>query len=434
MSAGAIGLLPSAYQPVCRKILDMNTVPFAASAAALLVLAPHSASAEAVTFDEALSEASANAPQLQAGALRIDAQQSASISAAALPDPRVGVAIENFPISGPPAFSLSRDDMTMVTLSASQEIPNGAKRRARLTRAQADVGEARASFALTARQVRIEAALAWLDLAYAERRLTALDEGIARIAAYEGTSTSGVASGTVRPAQSLEVRRAVAALEDERAELEAQRGRAAAALARWTRDHDPETEGPIPAFEVDHHQLMDAIDRLPQLDVASARIGQAEADVELARAEKRPDLMVDVAYQRRDPGYGDMVSAGVTVNLPLFARRRQDPLIAARTAEAGAALAEREDARRALRAGLEAGLADHAMHHERLERARGTLLPLARQQSDLETASYAAGRASLADVIAARTQLVETEILVLDREVAVALDAGRLVLTYGDTE
>lgn len=411
----------------------MKTIPFAASAAALLMLAPHIASAEPMTFDEALSEASANAPQLQAGALRIDAQQSASIAAAALPDPKVGVGIANFPISGPPAFSLSDDNMTMVMISASQEIPSSAKRRARAVRAQADIGEARASLALTERQVRVEAALAWLDLAYSERRLAAVDEGVARIAAYEGSSVSGVASGTVRPAQSLEVRRAVAALADERAELEAQRGRAAAALTRWTGEHDPETEGPIPAFEVDHHQLADAIDRLPQLDVASARIGQAEADVELARAEKRPDLMVDVAYQRRDPGYGDMVSAGVTVSLPLFARRRQDPLIAARIAEAGAALAEREDARRALRAELEAGLADHAMHHEQLERARSTLLPLARQQSDLETASYAAGRASLADVIAARTQLVEAELLVIDREVEVALDAARLVLTYGDT-
>jgi len=412
----------------------MRTVPFAVSAAALLVLVPYAASAGPVTFDEALSEASASTPQLQAGALRIDAQQSASISAAALPDPRVGVAFENFPISGPPAFSLSQDDMTMVTVSASQEIPSGAKRRARFTRAQADVGEARAALALITRQVRVEAALAWLDLAYAERRLAALDEGVARIAAYEGTSTSGVASGTVRPAQSLEVRRAIAILADERAELAAHRGRAAAALTRWTGERDPKTEGPIPAFEVDHHQLMDAIDRLPQLDVASARIGQAQADIELARAEKRPDLMVDVAYQRRDPGYGDMISAGVTVSLPLFAGRRQDPIIAARTAEAGAALAEREDARRSLRAELESALADHAMHHDQLGRARSTLLPLARQQSELETASYAAGRATLADVIAARTQLVEAEILLLDREVEVALDAARLVLTYGDTQ
>jgi outer membrane protein TolC len=409
----------------------MKIVPLAASAATLLCL-PQIVSAEPMTFAEALDAASASAPQVQANTLLVEAQQSASIPAAALPDPKVGVALENFPVSGPPAFSLSQDEMTMVTVSASQEFPNGAKRRARASRAAADVGAARASLAWTERQVRVEAALAWLDLAYAERRLAAVDVAITRVTAYEGSSTAGVASGSVRPAQSLEVRRAVATLQDERAELEAQRGRAAAALSRWTGSPDPEAAGPVPTFEIDPHDLAEAIDRHPQLGVAGAEARQAEADVALARAEKRPDLMADVAYQRRDPAYGDMISAGVTVSLPLFAGRRQDPLIMARVAEAGAAEARREDARRALLAELEGALADHAMHHDQLERARTTLLPLAGQQSDLETASYAAGRASLAEVIAARTALAETELLLLEREIAVAKDAARLVLTYGD--
>ena len=236
----------------------MKIIPWAASAAAF-ALAPQVASAEPMSFEEALSVAATDAPQLRAGALLVDAQQSASISAASLPDPKVGVAIENLPISGPPAFSLSEDDMTMFTLSASQEIPSGAKRRARQERALADIGGAQASLALAARQVRVEAALAWLDLAFAERQLAALDEGVHRIAAYEGSSTAGVASGSVRPAEALEVRRAVAELEDERAELEAQRARAAAALARWTGVIDPETTGPLPAFEIDAALLVDAV-------------------------------------------------------------------------------------------------------------------------------------------------------------------------------
>jgi outer membrane protein TolC len=129
-----------------------------------------------------------------------------------------------------------------------------------------------------------------------------------------------------------------------------------------------------------------------------------------------------------------MVSAGVTVSLPLFARRRQEPVIAARTAEAGAALARQEDMRRALHAELEAALAEHAMHDAQLQRSRTTLLPLALQKSDLETASYAAGRATLAEVIAARTELIESELLLLDREIAVTKDAARLAVTYGDFE
>jgi hypothetical protein len=61
---------------------------------------------------------------------------------------------------------------------------------------------------------------------------------------------------------------------------------------------------------------------------------QAQADVALAKADKQPDWSWEVAYQRRDPMFGDMVSAGVSISLPLWGKSRQDPMIAARTASA----------------------------------------------------------------------------------------------------
>ena len=71
------------------------------------------------------------------------------------------------------------------------------------------------------------------------------------------------------------------------------------------------------------------------------------------------------------------------------------------------------------------------MHHEQWERARDTLLPLAQQRAELEVASYAAGRASVQDVVAARTATVEAELLVLEREAEVVRDAVRINLTFG---
>jgi cobalt-zinc-cadmium efflux system outer membrane protein len=72
------------------------------------------------------------------------------------------------------------------------------------------------------------------------------------------------------------------------------------------------------------------------------------------------------------------------------------------------------------------------MHHEQWVRARDTLLPLARQEAELETASYAAGRAGLLDVIEAEASLARTELDTLDREAALVRDEARLALTYGD--
>src|SRR3546814_7685613 len=127
------------------------------------------------------------------------------------------------------------------------------------------------------------------------------------------------------------------------------------------------------------------------------------ADVAAARATKRPDWSFDVAYQRRADRYGDMVSAGVTISLPLFAGKRQDPMIAASSASASAALAEQADMRRALAADLQAGIAYHVMHHEQWMRSRDKLLPLARQEVDLENASYSAGRAGSIALIQTHT-------------------------------
>ena len=71
------------------------------------------------------------------------------------------------------------------------------------------------------------------------------------------------------------------------------------------------------------------------------------------------------------------------------------------------------------------------MHHTLLRTATERLLPLAENEAALERASYAAGRASLGDVLAAQLALAEAQLEHLNREAAVARDAVRLNLTYG---
>ena len=147
--------------------------------------------------------------------------------------------------------------------------------------------------------------------------------------------------------------------------------------------------------------------------------------------DKSPDWSYELAYQRRDPAFGDMVMAQVTVSLPLFGSTRQDPIISARSQTASRVRIDREVARRAAVAELEADLADHVMHHDRLTRADTTLVPLADQRARLETASYAAGNASLSDVLDALLGLAEARIDRLDREADVVRDGVRIFLTYG---
>jgi outer membrane protein TolC len=398
--------------------------------APLLAVVPGVAFAEPLTFDAALQRAQHQAPSIRAKSLGAEAARSARGAAGALPDPTLGVSVESFPISGPLAFEPNRDDFTMARVSVAQDIPNLAKRHAQQARADSDIEAAEADTAVEARTVEVSTALAWINLAYAERRLAALDEVLSRLEPVVDTTFSAVASGNARPAQTLAGQQAIATMQDRRSELVSNVARTRATLTRWTGDPAPEIAGPIPDFAIDAAVLRAGLDQHPGIRMIDAQAGQADADVRVATAGRRSDFGVNLAYQRRDPRFGDYVSAGVTVSLPFFTRNRQNAGIAAAQANAGRALAEREAARRALAAGLDADIADHIMHHEQWMRAKGTLQPLAEQRVRLETASYGAGRASLVDVADAYAALADATITTLDREALVAADGARLTLTY----
>ncbi|MBI3759189.1 MAG: TolC family protein, partial [Deltaproteobacteria bacterium] len=158
----------------------------------LLAAIPGIAFAEPLTFDAALQRARQEAPSLKAKALGANAARSVRGAAGALPDPTLAVGIDSFPVSGPLAFEPQRDNFSMARVGVSQDIPNLAKRHAQQARADSDIKAAEADTAVEARTVEVGTALAWINLAYAERRLAALDDVLSRLERVVGTTPGAV--------------------------------------------------------------------------------------------------------------------------------------------------------------------------------------------------------------------------------------------------
>lgn len=400
--------------------------------APLLAALPGPVLAEPMTFDVALERAAANAPSVQASEAGVKAKRAASVAAGRLPDPTVSFGVDNFPVSGPPAFTLNGESMTMTRIGVEQAFPNPAKRRAQQGRAQADIGVAEADLAVEAQDVRLATALAWMDLFYAKRRLAQLEGLDESLDDLQATVSARLASGSARPSQALEPGQLRAAVNDRRSELEAEVAKAKAGLARLTGDTDANVAGDPPMLEVDGLALRAQIASLPRLRALDAQAGVADADVMLARADKRPDWRIGTSYGRRKPAYGDMVSVTVSFDLPFFSKRRQDPLIAARESEANRARLMHDAGERDVLAALDSDLADHAMHMQRLMNARQTLVPLAKRRAELDMASYAAGKLDLGSALLSTLALAEAEVDALSREADVARDAIRISYTYGE--
>lgn len=399
--------------------------------AGLALLLPAMLHAEPVTFDAAVERAWREAPSVRASGAGLKAARSEAIAADRLPDPTLELGIRDFPVTGPDAGKINSDNFTMRTIGVTQEFINPAKRRARASRADAEIGIAEADIAIEAQTARLETALAWIDLYYGQRRLDQLKLLDRSLGDLQATVSARLAAGSARPSQALEPDQLRAVVADRHSRLEAEVAKARARLMRYTGYVQPDAVGDPPPLDVDVDRLTSGIAALPRLRALEARTRAAEAEVGLARAEKRPDWRVSAMYGRREPNFGDLVSVQVSIDLPLFGKRRQDPIIAARASEAERARFDRIAAEREVSAAFQADLADHAMHHRQLDNARKVLVPLAQRRGELDQASFAAGTLDIGSALLSTLAVAEAEVDALAREAEVARDVVRINFAYG---
>jgi outer membrane protein TolC len=190
-------------------------------------------------------------------------------------------------------------------------------------------------------------------------------------------------------------------------------------LARWTGEPvevalsgsaDTGSIGLDPATletTLEHHPTVAVLAR--QADVARAEAG-------LARASRSPDWSVEVAWQQRGPGYPNMVSFGVSVPLQWDRARRQDRELSARLAAVDQAQAERDEALREHVAEVRTQVAEWQAGRERIARYEKEVLPLAGARTEAVLAAYRGGKASLAEVLAARRAESEQRLQALQLE------------------
>lgn len=399
---------------------------------AATIMLPVSVEAEPLSFNAALERAATDAPSLRARTASVSAAQSAAIASDRLPDPTLDVGIRDFPVTGPDAGRFNRDDFTATSIGIRQQFINPAKRRARAARAGAEIGIAEADVRLEARSVRLQTALAWIDLYYSEKRLIILKMLEAGLDDLQSTVAARLTSGSARPSAALEPDQMRAQVADRRSELVAAAAKARASLMRFTGDPNPIVSGLPPTPKVDRVQLAANIPQLPTLRAYDAQSIAADADTRLASADKRPDWAISASYGRREPNFGDLVSVGVSIDLPFFAKRRQNPRISARAFEADRVRFDRQAAEREMIAALDGDLAEHDAHHARLDNARTVLVPLARRRAELDRESYSVGAVDLGAALLSSLALAEAEIDELAREAEVARDAIRITITYGE--
>lgn len=185
-----------------------------------------------------------------------------------------------------------------------------------------------------------------------------------------------------------------------------------------------ETALDLPSVE----SILSSLDGGVHAALARADIEAARARIDLARAERIPDVTIDLFYRRLEVSNRNAFDVGLVVPLPVFDRnqgRIREAEADRRAAEARARTTRDEAIRRVREA--HAKLSE-AIGHVRL--VRDELLPKAAVVSRTAETRYGAGDLSLADILPIRREAAAVRLAYLEglREVMEAWGELRLFL------
>jgi len=385
----------------------------AALAGFLLASVSTALAAQPLPMREAVELATERSARLSAQTASIHAAGEMAARAAELPDPKLRFGIDNMPVSGEDAWTLTRDFMTMKRIGVMQEFANGDKRRARAGRASAERDVEQAMLRLERTNVRRDAAMAWYEVLHATRALEVMADLVNAMQLQHETVAAAIQGGRSPAAEGFMVRGALEAARDEVIEQERVLRRARVQLAQLIGPDADRPVGEAPDTSMlgrPVETMLASLDAHPTLAVFEARESAAKSEIALAQSMKKPDWGVEVSYGQRSPNFSNMLTVMFSVDLPVLSGNRQDRDIAAQHAQLERVRAQREDTRRGYEAAVRGAAIDWESWNRRVQRYETLLVPLAQERVKAALAAYRGGRGELGAVIDARRGEAETRL------------------------
>jgi len=289
---------------------------------AFALLGAHSVLAEtAPTYAELLKQAEASAPRLAESRAGVRQAEGVARQAAVLPNPTVGVTVEN--IGGDPRFAAIAPQQT--TVQVQQPIELGGKRSARTAAGEAELGAERARAERTQADFAYDLAHAYLDAEAAGARLDLASEAFAMAQEDARAAEALVKAGKEANVRAVQARAAVEAARAALAAAQAGRDTALATLTALAGSTAPFTG--LAGGVLAHGDVLEptrAIDPLaaPAYRAASAERDAAARKLRLEQARSAPDLSASLGLRQLQGVSGGALVAGLSMPLPLFDRNR----------------------------------------------------------------------------------------------------------------
>lgn len=386
-------------------------------------------------LDSLVLAARASSPTVRAAAARVDAARARVGPAGARPDPMLMAGVQNVPVTAP-GFA---DEMSMKMVGVQQTIPYPGKLRLRTLAAGAELAAARAELDASRSAVTRSVRESYFELGFLDRALRNAERTQAVFAGLIPAAEASYAAGTSSQRDVLAAHTAAARMAQEAIALvEARRTVLAELNATLDRPSEtplviaelpPRIEGAAVGDSTTRFDFvsatlgarvagspfppLDSLQRIailmnPMLRMHNAGIAAQDARLALARREHLPDFEVAVQYGQRD-GMPDMMTALVSVPIPLQRGRKQDAFAAGEAAELRAQHAEHESEVNRLQAEVVRLVSAAERDRAQLAVYARSIIPQARAAIASAGALYQAGGGEFGALLESQTMLYSYE-------------------------
>ncbi|MBW4966953.1 TolC family protein [Pseudoalteromonas sp. CR1] len=392
-----------------------------------------------LNLSHALSYALANDPWLSASRHQEQAVMAQSIMAGTLPDPTLTLGLMNLPTNG---YAFDQEGMTQFKVSVNQKFSRGdslALKQASLLQSSQQYPWQRAD---RLAQVKAIVTEFWLKAYRAQRSINLIEKDRELFTQLIQITEASYAStqGKTRQQDIIRAQLELTRLEDKLLTLEQQLHSAKNRLAQWL----PITmlEKPLdgkfitpPALTnfntLEFGQLIQLLMAHPAIVAIEQSVLAKQTQVRLAKQSYQPQIGVNVGYgYRADTPMGqsraDLLSVGVSIDLPLFTDNRQDQQVKSAISIAEATKTQKRVALQKLKGMYFKEYSQLSQLQKRNTLYQNTLLVQMAEQSQATLNAYTRDDGDFSDVMQARISELNAKIDALNIQVDKHIIIARL--------
>lgn len=377
----------------------------------IAVLGNSLAGASELSLNVAIEQALENDQWLAGSRLREAAFRDEAVRDSSLPDPTVSIGVANLPTD---SWDFDRENMTQFKVGVTQRFPGGDSRavKARKSQLMADLTPIHRSERKA--QVSEKVSHLWLDAYLAKQSILLIenDRHLFEQLIEVTTARYKSAFGKARQQDVVRAQLELTKLEDRLTRLRLQFDTTQQLLAEWlpanylTRSMSPNLPDISLPANLSTALVAEAIKRHPQLLGADKQIEVLHAHVDLAKQAYKPGWALNASYGYRDDAPNgldrpDFFSLGVSFDLPVFTKNRQDRSVsAARSRQQAMSMDYQLLERKLLSRGYKT-LSELTRLDERSNLYEQTLLKQMREQAEASLSAYTNDDGDFADVMRA---------------------------------